>query len=77
MWCTREYFCIMEVFFHYLYTQTWCAEERVHIFLLAWGLRAGTDQIRSDYISSSHTRLIRCLTHHLMQASIDKPDNSN
>ncbi len=37
------------------------------------------DQIRSDYISSSHTRLIRCLTHwvHLMQASIDKPDNSN
>ncbi len=38
-----------------------------------------TDQIRSDYISSSHTRLIRCLTHwvHLMQASIDKPDNSN
>ncbi len=38
-----------------------------------------SDQIRSDYISSSHTRLIRCLTHwvHLMQASIDKPDNSN
>ena len=37
------------------------------------------DQIGSDYISSSHTRLIRCLTHwvHLMQASIDKPDNSN
>ena len=35
--------------------------------------------LRSDYISSSHTRLIRCLTHwvRLMQASIDNPDNSN
>ena len=26
-------------------------------------LGMGSDQIRSDYISSSHTRLIRCLTH--------------
>ena len=35
-----------------------------------------SDQIRSDYISSSHTRLIRCLTLkgrvHSMQASIDE-----
>ena len=37
-----------------------------------------SDQIRSYYISSSHTRLIRCLTLtwvHLLQTRIDKFGN--
>ena len=42
-------------------------------------LQTGLDQIRLHYISSSHTRLIRCSTldGYLMQASTDKFGNTN
>ena len=47
------------------------------IFLLVRVSR-GSDQIRSYYISSSHTRLIRCLTlTGLSQARTDESGNTN